>query len=48
MMKPVENGRRFTDDIFKSIFFDQNVFIFIQLSLNCVYKGPIDNESTLV
>ena len=36
------------DDIFKCIFFNENVRIFIQISLKFVPKGPIDNKSALV
>ena len=40
-----QNGRHFADDIFQMHFVYQNVCIMIQLqiSLNCVPKGPIDN-----
>ena len=31
------------DDIFKRIFLNENVRIFIQISLKFVPKGPIDN-----
>ena len=31
------------DDIFKRIFFNENVRILIQISLKFVRKGPIDN-----
>ena len=37
-----------TDDIFKHIFFNENVRISIQISLKFVRYGPIDNESALV
>ena len=36
------------DDIFKHIFLNENVRIFIQISLKFVPKGPIDNKSVLV
>ena len=34
--------------IFKCIFFNENVWILIKISLKFVPKGPIDNKSTLV
>ena len=37
-----------TDDIFKHIFFNENVRISIQISLKFVPNGPIDNKSALV
>ena len=36
------------DDIFKCIFFNENDWILIQISLKFVYRSPIDNEPTLV
>ena len=42
------NGRHFPDDIFKCIFLNENVWIPIEISLNFVPKGPIDNIPTLV
>ena len=36
------------DDIFKCIFFNENVFISIKISLNFVPNGPIDCKSSLV
>ena len=38
-----QNGCHFADDIFKRIFLNENVRIFIQLSLKFISKGPIDN-----
>ena len=38
----------FPDDIFKSIFFNENVQIFIKMSLNSVPKAPINNIPALV
>ena len=42
------NGRHFPDDIFKSIFFDENVLISIKISLKFVPKGQINNIPALV
>ena len=43
-----KNGRHFPDDIFKCIFFNENVWIPIQVSLKFVPKGPIKNIPALV
>ena len=43
-----ENGRHFADDIFKCIFFNENVWIPIKISLKFVPKGPINNIPALV
>ena len=42
------NGRRFADDIFNSIFSNDNVWIPIKISLKFVPKGPINNIPVLV
>ena len=36
------------DDIFKHIFLNENLRIFIQISLKFVRKGVIDNTSALI
>ena len=38
---PRQNGRHFADDIFDCIFWNENVWITIKISLNCVPKCPI-------
>ena len=43
-----QNGRHFADDIFKCIFFNENVWISIKISLKFVPKGPINNIPALV
>ena len=43
-----QNGRYFTDNIFKWIFLKENVWISIEISLNYVPKGPINNIPALV
>ena len=43
-----QNGRHFADDIFKRIFFNENVGISIKISLKFVPKGPINNIPALV
>ena len=40
--------RHFTDDIFKCIFLNENVWIPIKISLRFVPRGPINNIPTLV
>ena len=47
-LRPRQNGRRFTDDIFKCIFLNENVSIAIEISLKFVPKGPINNIPALV
>ena len=46
--RPGQNGRCFPDDIFKWIFFNQNVCISINSSLKFVPRGPNNNIPTLV
>ena len=38
-----QNGWHFPDDIVKFIFLNENIAIFINISLNYVIKGPINN-----
>ena len=45
---PRQNRRHFANDIFKCIFFNENVLIPIQISLIFVPKGPINNIPALV
>ena len=45
---PKQNGRHFADDTFKSIFFNQNVWIPIKISPKFVPKGRIHNIPALV
>ena len=42
------NGCHFADVIFRCIFFNENVWIPIKISLNFVPKGPINNIPALV
>ena len=42
------NGRHLTDNIFKCIFVNENVWIPIEISLKFVPKGPINNIPALV
>ena len=41
-LRPRQNGRHFADDIFKRIFFNENVWISIKLSLKFVPTSPIN------
>ena len=47
-LRPRQDGRLFPDDIFKSIFFNENVQISIEISLTFVPKAPINNIPALV
>ena len=47
-LRPRQDGRHFPDDIFKCIFFNENVWISIKISLKFVPKGPINNIPSLV
>ena len=42
-LRPRQNGRHFANDIFKCIFFNENVWIPIKISMKFVSKGPIKN-----
>ena len=46
--RPRQSGRHFPDDTFKRIFLNENVWISIKISLNCVPRGPINNIPALV
>ena len=47
-LRPRRNKQHFADDIFKRIFFNENVWISIKISLKFVPKGPINNIPALV
>ena len=47
-LRPRQNSLHFADDIFKSIFLKENVWISITISLNLVPKGRINNIPALV
>ena len=47
-LRPRQNGRHFTDDIFKCIFLNESVWILIQISLTFVPKEPMDNIPALI
>ena len=45
---PGQNGRHFADDVFKSIFVNEEFCTAIEISLKFVHNGPIDNNPALV
>ena len=47
-LRPRKNGGHFPDGIFQWIFFNENVWISINISLKFVPRGPINNIPTLV
>ena len=47
-LKPGQDGRYFSDDIFKCIFINKNIWISIKISPNFVPKGTINNIPSLV
>ena len=47
-LRPRWNWQHFSDDIFKRIFFYENVWISIEISLKFVPMGPINNIPALV
>ena len=48
ILRPRQNGWHFSDDTFKNIFLNENIWISINISLNFVPKGPINNIPTLI
>ena len=46
-LRPRQNGRHFADDIFKRIFFKENIWISFKISLKFVPKGPINKIPAL-
>ena len=47
-MRPRQNGRHFSDDIFKCVFLNEKLWIAIRISLKFVPKDPINNIPALV
>ena len=47
-LRPRQDGRHFTDDIFKSIFLNENVWFLNKISLKFVPKSLINNIPALV
>ena len=48
ILRPRQNGRHVTDDIFKCILLNENVWLLNKISLKFVPKDPINNISSLV
>ena len=46
-LRPRQNGCHFPDDIFKCIFMNENVWIWIKISLKFVPSGSINNNPAL-
>ena len=47
-LRPGQNGRHFTDDSFKCIFLNENVWISLKISLKFVPNGSINKIPSLV
>ena len=47
-LRPRQNGHHFTDDVFKWIFLNKNVWISFKVSLEFVPKVPVNNIPALV
>ena len=47
-LRPKQNGRLFPDDIFKCIFLNENVLIYLKISLKFVPEVRINNIPALV
>ena len=47
-LRPRQDCRHFPDNIFKCIFFNENVWILIKISLTFIPKAPINNIPALV
>ena len=45
---PGQNGRHFTDNMFRDIFVNKNFYILVKISQKFVPKGTIDNNLALV
>ena len=48
ILRPRQNGRRFSDDVFKCISLNENVWILIKISLKFVSEGQVNNIQALV
>ena len=47
-LKPRQNGRHFGHDLYKGIFFNENIWLSINISPKFVPKGQINNILALV
>ena len=48
VLRSTQNGRLFPDDIFQCIFFNENVWLSVNISVKFIPKGPINNIQALV
>ena len=48
LLGPKQNGCHFADDVFKRIFYNENVWISLKISMKFVPKAPINNIPALV
>ena len=46
-LRPGQDGQHFSEDIFQYIFFNENVWILIKISLKFVFNGPTNNIPAL-
>ena len=47
-LRPRKKDRHFSNDIFKCIFLNENIWIFTDISLKLISKGQINNKASLV
>ena len=47
-LRPRQNGRHTPDDVFRCIFLNENLWIWIKIPLKFVPEGPINNIAALV
>ena len=48
ILRPRQNGHQFPDNIFKYIFFNENIWILIKISQKFIPRGPTNNVPALV
>ena len=47
-MRPIQNGRQFTDDIYSLIFLNESCFTLIRISLKYAPNDQMNNNAALV
>ena len=47
ILRAGQDGQHFADNIFKSIFLDDDYDVLIQISLKFILNGPIDKQSSM-
>ena len=47
-LRPKQNGRHFADNIFKGIFMNENIYIWINISLKFILRDPLNNIPSLI